>query len=77
MLAASTAPRTLTQTKITTLNHILKVSKPESAVLMAYEVGNDKTTLLGHVSLRCEIRVNAVFTPRFKHSTSTQGPNTM
>ena len=47
MLAALTAPRILTQTKITTLNHILKVSKPESATLMAYEVGDDKTTLLG------------------------------
>ena len=68
MLAVSTAPRTLTQTKMTTLNHILKVSKPESAVLMAYEVGDGKITLLGHVSLRCEIRVNTVFTPRFKHS---------
>ena len=48
MLAVSKAPRTLTQTKMTTLDHILKVSKPESAVLMAYEVGDDKTTLFGH-----------------------------
>ena len=57
MLAVSTAPRPLTQTQMTTLDHILKVSKPESAVLMAYEVVDDKTTLLGHVSLRCEISV--------------------
>ena len=47
MLAASTPPRTLTQTEITTLDHIQKVSKLESAVLMAYEVGDDKTTLWG------------------------------
>ena len=47
MLAASTAPRTLTQTKMTTLDHILKVLNPESAVLVAYEVGDDKTTLWG------------------------------
>ena len=77
MLAFSTVPMTPTQTKMTTLDHILKVSKPESAVLMAYEVGDDKTTLLGHVSLRCEIRVNAVFTLRSNHATSTQGPDTM
>ena len=77
MLAVSTAPRTPTQTKMTTLDHILKVPKPKSAVLVAYEVGDDKTTLFGHVSLRCEIRVNAVFTPRFKHFTSTQGSDTM
>ena len=64
---------------MTTLDHILKVAKPEPAVLMVYKVGDDKTTLwgLGHVSLRCEIRVNAVFAPRFNHVTSTQGPNTM
>jgi len=47
MLAALTAPRTLTQTKMTTLGHILKVSKPESAIRVAYEVGDDKTTLWG------------------------------
>ena len=47
MLAASTAPRTLTQTKMTTRDHILKVSNPESAILMAYEVGDVKITLLG------------------------------
>ena len=51
MLAASTAPRTLTQAKMTTLDHMLKVSKPESAVLMAYEVGDDKNHTLGHVSV--------------------------
>jgi len=61
MLAASTAPKTLTQTKMTTLDHILKVSKPESAIPMAYEVGDDKTTLLGHVSLRCECGVHTSF----------------
>ena len=49
MLAASTAPRTLTQTKMTTLDHILKVSKPESAILMAYEVGGDKNHALGRM----------------------------
>jgi len=32
---------------MTTLDHILKVSKPESAILMAYEVGDDKATLWG------------------------------
>ena len=47
MLAASTSPRTLTQTKMTTMDHILKVPKPESAILMAYEVGDDKTTFWG------------------------------
>ena len=61
MLAALTALMTLTQTKMTTPDHVLKVSKPESAVLMAYEVGNDKTTLLGHVSLRCECGVHTSF----------------
>ena len=53
MLAVSTAPMTLTQTKMTTLDHILKVSTPESAVQMAYEVGDDKTTPSGYVRLRC------------------------
>ena len=32
---------------MTTLDHNLKVSKPELAVLMTYEVGDDKTTLWG------------------------------
>ena len=67
---------TLTQTKMTTLGHILRVPKPESAVLMAYEVGDDKTTLLGPCQFEVT-GVNAVFTPRFNHATSTQGPNTM
>ena len=68
---------TLTQTKMTPLDHIMKVLKPESAVLMEYKFSDDKTMLLGHVSLRCEIRVNAVFTLRLNHFISTQGPNTM
>jgi len=47
MLAASTAPLTLTLNKKTNLDHILKVSKPETNILMAYKVGDDKTTLWG------------------------------
>ena len=67
MLAALTAPITLTQTKMMTLDHILKVSKPESAVLGAYEVGDVNTTLLGHVSLRCECSVHTAFEPCHQH----------
>ena len=54
MLAASTSPRTLTQTKMMTPDHILKVANPESAVLVAYEVGDDKTTILGMCVVRYE-----------------------
>ena len=53
-LAASTSPKTLTQTKMMTPGHISKVSKSESAVLVAYEVGDDKTTILGMCVVRCE-----------------------
>ena len=59
--SGATAPRTLIQTKMTTLDHILKVSKLESAVLMAYEVGDDKNHALGHVRLRCECGVHTSF----------------
>ena len=46
---------TLTQTKMMTPDHILKVSKSESTVLMAYEVGDVKITLWGMcVVIRCE-----------------------
>ena len=34
-----------------TPDHILKVVKPESAVLVAYEVGDDKTTLWGKLGV--------------------------
>ena len=37
-----------------TPNHIMKVVKPESAVLVAYEVGDDKITLWGMRVVRCE-----------------------
>ena len=47
MLATTFSPRTLSQTKLMTLDHIFKIATPESAVLMAYEVGDDKTTLWG------------------------------
>ena len=75
MLAASTAPRTLTQTEMTTRDHILKVSKPESAVLMTYEVGDEKDILLGHVSLTLVCIQKRDFTPPpFQILGETRGP---
>ena len=37
-----------------TLDHILKAKKPESAALMAYKVGDGKTTLWCMCDARCE-----------------------